>query len=143
MNMRNEPARYMSWLRKASSSIGPVVGSDSTTETTAAPEITCGKSAPMSAMNGLSDMRSGYLISALNGERPLARAVTKYCFCSSSSRLARSRRIMPAVPAAPITKTGIQRCLSTETPLARLQGLSRYCGSINPPIEMPNLTLAK
>ena len=33
MNIRNEPARYMSWLRSASSSIGPVVGSDITTET--------------------------------------------------------------------------------------------------------------
>src|SRR5438067_3605476 len=29
---------------------------------------------------------------------PLARAVTTYCFCSSSSRLARSRRIIAAVP---------------------------------------------
>ncbi len=52
MNIRNEPARYMSWLRSASSSIGPVVGSDITTETIAAPEITCGSSEPISEMNG-------------------------------------------------------------------------------------------
>ena len=51
-NIRNEPARYMSWLRKASSSIGPVVGKESTIETMAAPEITCGSKLPISAMKG-------------------------------------------------------------------------------------------
>ncbi len=59
----------------ALSSIGPVVGSDSTTETIAAPETICGSRLPMSAMNGLSAMRSGYLISARPGGSPLARAV--------------------------------------------------------------------
>ena len=48
----------------------------------------------MSAMNGLSAMRSGYFTSSPPGGRPLAVAVTTYCFCSSSSRFARSRRIM-------------------------------------------------
>src|SRR5579862_474654 len=109
MNIRNEPARNISWLRRASSSIGPVVGSDITMETTAAPEITCGSNEPISETNGLSAKRSGYLNSTLSGGRPLARAVTTYCFCSSSSRLARRRRIMLAVPAVPITMTGIQR----------------------------------
>src|SRR6266851_7510328 len=52
-NIRNEPARYMSWLRSASSSIGPVVGRLSTTDTTAAPEMMCGSSEPISEMNGL------------------------------------------------------------------------------------------
>src|SRR5262249_11571353 len=62
-NIRNEPARYMSWLRSASSSIGPVVGSDMTCETMTAPDTSSGSSVPMSAINGLSDMRRGYLIS--------------------------------------------------------------------------------
>src|SRR5690606_3127418 len=122
MNMRNEPARYMSWLRSASSSMGPVVGSDSTTETTAAPEMSSGRSEPMSAMNGLSAMRNGYLTSALTGWSPLARAVVTYCFCSSSRRLARSRRIMPAVRERPSTIVGSQRCSSTERNFATLQG---------------------
>ena len=61
MNIRNEPARYMSWLRSASSSIGPVSGSDITTETMTEPEISSGSRLPISAMKGLSEMRSGYL----------------------------------------------------------------------------------
>ena len=97
----------------------------------------------MSAMNGFSDMRSGYFTSSRNGGMPLARAVTTYCFCNSSSRLARRRRIMPAVPEVPITITGIQRCVSTEPNLAQLQALSRYSGSMMPPIARPNSTLAK
>src|SRR5579883_585029 len=108
-NMRNEPARYISWLRSASSSIGPVVGRFITTETTVAPEMICGRSEPISAMNGLSASRKGYLTKARNGGSPLARAVITYCFCNSSSRLARRRRIMPAVPESPMTMTGIQR----------------------------------
>ncbi len=122
MNIRNEPARYMSWLRSALSSIGPVVGSDMTTETIAAPEITCGSSEPISEMNGLSAMRSGYLNNALNGCRPLARAVTTYCFCNSSSRLARRRRIMAAVPAEPMTMTGIQICAISDNTFPQLHG---------------------
>src|SRR6266566_1490744 len=124
MNIRNEPARNMSWLRKASSSIGPVVGSDMTIDTTAAPEITCGNNEPISEMNGLSERRSGYLNNSLSGWRPLARAVTTYCFCNSSSRLARSRRIMLAVPAVPITMTGIQICARTEIALGNDHGAS-------------------
>src|SRR3984893_3344339 len=124
MNIRTEPARNMSWLRSASSSIGPVVGSDMTIDTTAAPEITCGNSEPISEMNGLSERRSGYLNSSLTGGTPLARAVTTYCFCNSSSRLARSRRIMLAVPAVPITMTGIQICANTDMILAHVHGAS-------------------
>src|SRR5438132_526729 len=117
MNIRNEPARNMSWLRSASSSIGPVVGNDMTIDTTAAPEITCGNSEPISEMNGLSARRSGYLNSSLTGGTPLARAVTTYCFCNSSKRLARSRRIMLARPAVPITMTGIPTSARTEVAL--------------------------
>src|SRR5712671_1986907 len=124
MNIRNEPARNISWLRSASSSIGPVVGNDMTIDTTAAPEMTCGSREPISEMNGLSARRSGYLNNSLTGGRPLARAVTTYCFCNSSSRLARSRRIMLAVPAVPITMTGIQICANTDMILAHDHGAS-------------------
>ena len=75
-NIRNDPARYWSWLRSASSSIGPEVCSESTTATIAEPEITLGSRLPMSAMNGLSAMRSGYFTSRRNGGMPLERAVT-------------------------------------------------------------------
>src|SRR5215472_3949248 len=122
INIKKEPARYMSWLRSASSSIGPVVGRDITTETIAAPEITCGRSEPISEIKGLRAIRSGYLNNNLSGRRPFARAVTTYCFCNSSSKLARSRRIMLAVPAVPITTTGIQRCAPTERALPKLHG---------------------
>ena len=64
----------MSWLFSAASSIGPVVGSDSTTAMISAPEITCGSRLPMSEMKKLSAIRSGYLRSSLPGGRPLARA---------------------------------------------------------------------
>ena len=75
-NIKKDPARYWSWLRKASSSIGPEVCSESTTATIAEPEMTLGSRLPMSAMNGLSAMRSGYFTSRPNGGMPLARAVT-------------------------------------------------------------------
>src|SRR5579872_1454199 len=125
MNIRNEPARNMSWLRSASSSIGPVVGSDMTTDTIAAPEITCGNSEPISEMNGFSAIRSGYFSSTRRGGKPLARAVTTYCLCSSSSRLARNRRIMLAVPAVPMTTTGTHIWAMTEPTLPHDHGLSR------------------
>src|SRR5262249_50094862 len=86
MNIRNEPARYMSWERKAASRIGPVIGSDITTETTTEPEMSSGSRLPISAMNGLSEILSGYFSSRRNGGRPLARPVTTYCLLSSSSR---------------------------------------------------------
>src|SRR5882672_11475419 len=136
-NMRNEPARYMSWLLRAWSSIGPVVGSAITCETITAPETSSGSSDPISAMNGLSDMRSGYLRSSRPGGRPLARPVTTYCLCSSSSRLARSLRIMAAVPELMITSVGISRCWRTEWNFPQLEGWSMYGGSIRPPMEMP------
>ena len=50
---------------------------------------------------------------------------------------------MPAVPEVPITITGIHRCSSTERALPQLQGSPRYSGSMMPPIERPNCTLAK
>ena len=91
----------------------------------------------MSAMNGLSAIRIGYLISKRVLERPLARPVTTYCFCSSSSRLARSLRIIDAVPEVPITITGTARCCNTDFILPQVQGWSRYSAAIKPPIEMP------
>ena len=94
-------------------------------------------------MNGFSDMRSGYLTSSRNAGIPLARAVTTYCFCSSSSRFARSRRIIAAVPEVPMTITGIHRCSRTERAFAQLQGSPRNSGAMMPPIESPNPTLAK
>src|SRR5690606_1478021 len=57
MNIRNEPARYISCERSAESSIGPVMGSDMTTETITEPEISSGNRLPISAMKGLSEMR--------------------------------------------------------------------------------------
>ncbi len=78
----------------------------------------------MSAMKGFSEIRSGYLISSFSGERPLARPVTTYCRFSSSSRLARSRRIMPAVPLVPMTITGTTMCERIEPILPQLQGWS-------------------
>src|SRR5688572_4587542 len=143
MNIRNEPARYMSWLRSESSSIGPVSGSDITTDTMTEPEISSGSRLPMSAMKGLSEMRSGYLMSKRPGGRPLARPVVTYCLLSSSSRLARSRRIMPAVPGRPITSTGIHRCDRIDWNLSQLHAAPMYCGSIKPPIEMSKYSLAK
>ena len=55
------PARYMSWLSSAFSSSGPVVGSDSTEETTTSPETSAGSVQPMVETNGLSATRNGYL----------------------------------------------------------------------------------
>ena len=54
-------------------SSGPVVSSDSTMAMISAPEMIAGRIEPMSEMKKLSDMRSGYFTSALNGCRPLAR----------------------------------------------------------------------
>ena len=66
-NIRNEPARYMSWLFSARMSSGPVVSSDSTMAVISAPEMIAGRIEPISEMKKLSAMRSGYLTSALNG----------------------------------------------------------------------------
>src|SRR3546814_14152511 len=82
-------------------------------------------------------MRSGYLRTAFSGDSPLARAVTKYCFCISSSMLARSRRIIAAVPAEPITSIGIHRWFTPDTTLAADPGAPLYCGSIRPPVDNP------
>ncbi len=102
-----------------------------------------GSRLPISEMKKLSAMRNGYLRSTLPGGRPLARAVTTYCFCSSSSRFARILRIMPAVPPTPMTTTGIQLCSRIETILAHDHGLPMNSGPISPPIDVPKMTLAK
>ena len=97
----------------------------------------------MSAMKKFSDMRNGYFSTVRIGGTPLARAVMTYCFFSSSSRLARMRRIMAAVPDVPMTMTGMIMCSSTDPNLAQLIGSLMYLGSIRPPIDVPNHTLAK
>src|SRR5438552_4622272 len=66
-NIRNDPARYMSWLLSARMSIGPVVSSDRTMAVISAPEMIAGRMDPMSEMKKLSAIRSGYLTNALNG----------------------------------------------------------------------------
>ena len=50
---------------------------------------------------------------------------------------------MPAVPAVPMTRTGTQRCESTEANFPIDQGASIYSGPISPPIEVPNQTFAR
>src|SRR5690606_13004773 len=84
-------------------STGPTVGRLSTTETMTEPDTSEGIRLPMSAMKGLSAILSGYLTSSFPSLIPFARAVVTYCRCSSSSRLALSRRIIAAVPDVPIT----------------------------------------
>ncbi|MNL61894.1 hypothetical protein D3C87_1858680 [compost metagenome] len=73
----------------------------------------------------------------------MARAVTTYCFCNSSKRLARRRRIMPAVPAVPMMRTGIQICSRIDLNFGQLIAWFRYSRSIRWPMEMPNQILAK
>ncbi len=97
----------------------------------------------MSAMKGLIARRRGYLSRSLTGPTPLARPVMTYCFCSSSKRLARKRRIIEAVPEVPMTTTGTQRWAKIDATLPQLQGWSMYTGSMRPPIEVPNQTLAE
>ncbi len=134
----------MSWLFSAATSIGPVVGSDSTTETIAEPEITCGRRLPMSAMNGLSAMRSGYLTSSRNGAQPLGAAGDDVLLL----QLVEQVRAQPAdhrrrCPTVPITITGIHRCARIEPILPSVQGWLTYCGSISPPTDVPNQILAR
>ena len=136
-NIRNEPARYMSWLCSAASNIGPVVCSDITAETITEPDTTCGSRLPMSAMNGLRAILSGYFTRSRPEDSPFARPVTTYCFCNSSRRLARSRRIIPAVPDVPITSTGTQRCSRSDRTLPMVHGWSIYFAAINVPIDVP------
>ena len=50
---------------------------------------------------------------------------------------------MPAVPDVPITMTGTHRWSSTDTNLAQLIGCPTNRGSISPPIDVPNQTLAR
>ena len=142
-NIKNEPARYMSWLCKEAISNGPVVGSESTTAVTSAPEMMLGRRLPISDTKKFNAIRKGYLRRSFPGGSPLARPVTTYCFSSSSSRLARRRRIMAAVPEVPITMTGIQRCSSTDINLALLQGWPMNSASMRPPMDVPKYTLAK
>jgi hypothetical protein len=60
--------------------MGPVVGSESTIETIADPEIICGSILPISAIKGFKEVLSGYFMSAFRGWSPLALAVITYCF---------------------------------------------------------------
>ena len=138
-----KPARNWSCDCRALSRTGPTVGRLSTTETMTEPETSEGIRLPISAMNGLSAMRSGYLTSRRASRRPLARAVVTYCLCSSSRRLARNRRIIAAVPAVPMTTVGTIRCARIDSALATLQGWPIYSGAISPPTDRPNQRLAK
>lgn len=50
---------------------------------------------------------------------------------------------MPAVPAVPMTMTGMIRCSAIDLALAQLIGASRYSGAIRCPMDVPNHWLAK
>ena len=47
-------------------------------------------------------------------------------------------RINPAVPAVPITITGMGRCASRSITRPTLHGALRYCGENRPPTDSPN-----
>ena len=51
--------------------------------------------------SGLIAMRTGYFITSFHSDMPLARAVITYCLWSSSSRLLRTTRMVPAGVAQP------------------------------------------
>ena len=99
----------------------------------ASPDTSVGSTPPMPLTIGFTAMRTGYLNSSRVSATPLVRAVTTYCLGSSSSSVARSTRIMPAVPALPITISGSGRCLARSTTLPRLHGASAYSGLNRPP----------
>src|SRR5580692_3337874 len=118
-----------------------MVGRLSTIETIADPETMLGRRLPISATNGFRAIRKGYLRRARPGGRPLALAVTVYCLESSSRRLARRRRIMPAVPASPMTTIGTIMWLAKEPIFAIDHGRLAYSGLTIPPTEIPNQRL--
>ena len=103
------------------------------------PEMTCGSRLPMSAMNGLSAMRSGYFNSSRRGGRPLARAGDHVLLL----------QLVEQVGAQPPDHAGgaggadddhrdpemLEHRAAT---LAQLHGWSMYSGSIRPPIDVPN-----
>ena len=86
------------------------------------PDTITGSVQPMVLMIGLSAMRTGYFISSRPSPIPLARAVITYWRRSSSSRLPRITRTISAVPAVPITSSGIGRCASRSSTLPMLHG---------------------
>ena len=131
------PARYMSCACSASNSSGPTVGSPTTIAVSASPETSAGSTPPMVLTIGLMAMRSGYLNSRRPSSSPLARPVSTYCLRSSSSSAARITRIRPAVPAVPITTSGIGRCLRKSNSLARFQGENSNSGENSPPTLQP------
>lgn len=140
-NNRMKPDRNWSWDCSAETRTGPTVGRLITTETITDPDTIDGIRLPISAMNGLMAIRSGYLTRSWLSFSPLARPVVTYCRCSSSRRFARKRRIMAAVPEVPMTMVGTIRCASTDMALSKLQGWSMYCGSMSPPTDRPNQRL--
>ena len=107
-----------------------MVGRLSTMAVIASPDTSVGSTPPMPLTIGFTAMRTGYLNSSLLSPTPLVRAVTTYCLGSSSSSVARSTRIMPAVP---ITISGSGRCLNRSTTLPRLHDASAYSGLNRPP----------
>src|SRR5690606_37125233 len=56
-NIRIEIARYMSWPLRASKYMGPMIGSDSTIETTIEPEMNEGIVRTMCRINGWMELR--------------------------------------------------------------------------------------
>ena len=69
-NIKNDPAKYISWLCNAEINIGPVVGRDSTIETIAEPETIWGSILPISAMKGFNEALRGYLSNAATDVGP-------------------------------------------------------------------------
>ena len=71
---------------------------------------------------GLMAIRTGYFITSRRSSTPFERAVMTYCLRNSSSSVARRVRTTTAVPAVPMTRIGIGRCLSRSHSLAMLHG---------------------
>ncbi|MNW01864.1 hypothetical protein D3C71_1975640 [compost metagenome] len=67
-------AMYMSWVRSASSSSGPVVCNPMTMATMVPPETISTKMSFCPETNGLRACRTGYFIKRPNSPLPLARA---------------------------------------------------------------------
>ena len=109
---RIDPARYVSCVISALSIIGPAVGRPNTMAVIAPPDIRCGNNQARLLIKGFRQILTGYLNNTFELDRPLLRAVTTYCFSSSSRSVARSTRMRPAEPPVATTNTGIGKCLS-------------------------------
>ena len=125
MNIRNEPARYMSWLRNASSSIGPVVGNDITTETITAPEITCGNSEPISRDERVERHAQRVFEQHLQRVQALGARGHDILLLQFVEQVGAQPADHAAVPAVPMTMTGIQIWAKTDTTLSQVHGRSR------------------